>query len=374
MDEKSKMRVLMAAPYGGVPGGISRWTEHIINYYEQLPIRECEMEVFSISRSVFVNINSSLFFRITSAMKDYNRIIRQFKRKIRNSNYDIMHLVSSASISLLKDMYLLSYSKKQGVKTVIHFRFGRIPELSNLQNWEWKLLKKVIKLADRVVVIDKMSYETLLKQGFRNVVFLPNPVASTVIDIVSKNKPFLKRIPRTILFVGHVVKTKGVFELVEACKYLKDIHLKLIGHIEPSMRLALEKKIQGEDWLELCDEKPYEEVIKEMMSCDVFVLPTYTEGFPNVILESMACGCAMVTTTVGAIPEMLEEESGNCYGMMVEPQKTLQLKVAIEKMLADENLKERCRHNVERRVKERYNIASVWKQMINIWQETLCMS
>lgn len=371
MIKRNKINILMAAPYGGVSGGISRWTEHIITYYEQLSVKELEMDVFSISRSVFVDINSPLFFRVISAMKDYNRIIRQFKRKIRSSNYDIIHLVSSASISLLKDIYLLSYIKKKEIKTVVHFRFGRIPELISSQNWEWKLLQRVLKLADRVVVIDKMSYNALLKQGFKNIDFLPNPIASTVVDIVSENRLLLERVPRTILFVGHVVKTKGVFELIEACKQLKDIHLKLIGHIEPSMRLALEKNSQMGKWLEICNERPYEEVIKEMMCCDLFVLPTYTEGFPNVILESMACGCAIVTTKVGAIPEMLEEESGNCYGIMVEPQNSIQLKLAIEKMLTDETLKEKYRHNVAKIVNERYNISSVWKQMINIWIKTL---
>ena len=114
-----------------------------------------------------------------------------------------------------------------------------------------------------------------------------------------------------------------------------------------------------------------EKTINEMLSCDVFVLPTYTEGFPNVILESMACGCAIVTTPVGAIPEMLEEENGKRYGILVEPKKAQELKEGIEAMLNDETLKAECRKNVQQRVNERYNIDAVWRQMLNIWTETI---
>ena len=108
-----------------------------------------------------------------------------------------------------------------------------------------------------------------------------------------------------------------------------------------------------------------------MCQCDVFVLPTYTEGFPNVILESMACGCAIVATPVGAIPEMLEEENNNHYGVMVEPRNVEQLKAGIEKMLSDVDFKNECRANVQQRVIERYNIDSVWRQMTGIWKETI---
>lgn len=53
----------------------------------------------------------------------------------------------------------------------------------------------------------------------------------------------------------------------------------------------------------------------------------------------MACGCAIVTTPVGAIPEMLEEEDGKHYGIMVEPRNVEQLKRAIERMLSDLTLR-----------------------------------
>ena len=363
------MKVLLVSPYGGVPGGISRWTEHILKYYNQCGLQDCELDLVPMGRNKFVNINSPIIYRLWTALEDYSQILKNYRQTLSKKRYDVMHLTSSASLSLIKDLYIIRQAKRRGVKSVVHFRFGRIPELASKRNWEWKLLVKVVKAADQVVVIDKASYDTLCAGGFDNISLLPNPVAPHVVDIAAKNAN-IQRIPRSLLFVGHVVKTKGVFELLEACSKIENINLQVVGYITPEMQSQIEAQYKDAPWLTICGERPYDEVVKDMCKCDVFVLPTYTEGFPNVILESMACGCAIVTTSVGAIPEMLEDEDGKHYGIMVEPRNVEQLKAGIEKMLSDENFKNECRANVQQRVIERYNIDSVWRQMVEIWNKT----
>ena len=364
------MKILLASPYGGVPGGISRWTEHIIEYYKQNGLQDCELDLLPMGRNQFVNINSPIVYRLWTALKDYRLILKKYKQQLRQKRYDVVHLASSASLSLIKDLYIIRQAKRKKTKSIVHFHFGRIPELSQARNWEWKLLVKVVKAADQVVVIDKASYDTLRANGFDNISLLPNPVAPRVVEIAAENAN-VQRVPRSLLFVGHVVKTKGVFELLEACSKIENINLQVVGHITPEMQAQIETLYKDASWLTICGEKPYDEVVKEMCKCDVFVLPTYTEGFPNVILESMACGCAIVTTPVGAIPEMLEEENNNHYGVMVEPRNVEQLKAGIEKMLSDVDFKNECRANVQQRVIERYNIDSVWRQMTGIWKETI---
>ncbi len=364
------MKILLVSPYGGVPGGISRWTEHILKYYNQYGLQDCELDLAPMGRDRFVNINSPIIYRLWTALKDYRLILKRYRQQLRQKRYDVMHFTSSASLSLFKDLYIIRKAKQKNVKSIVHFHFGRIPELAQVQNWEWKLLLKVVKEADQVVVIDKASYDTLRANGFDNISFLPNPVAPRVVDIAKENVG-VKRTPRSILFVGHVVKTKGVFELLEACSKIENINLQLVGHITPDMQTQIETLYKDASWLTVCGERPYDEVVKEMCKCDVFVLPTYTEGFPNVILESMACSCAIVATPVGAIPEMLEEENDKHYGIMVEPRNIEQLRVGIEKMLSDEIFKNECRANVQQRVIERYNIDSVWRQMVDIWNKTI---
>ena len=364
------MRILLVSPYGGVPGGISRWTEHIVEYHKQRCLQECEIEVVPMGRDRFINVNSSIIYRLWTAVQDYSKILKNYRKKICRQHYDVMHLTSRASLSLFKDLYIIRQAKRRGVKSIVHFHFGRIPELLQARNWEWKLLAKVVKAADQAVVIDKTSYDTLRAKGFDNISFLPNPVAPRVVDIATENAG-VEKIPRSVLFVGHVVKTKGVFELLEACSKIENVNLQLVGCITPDMQTQISNQYKDAPWLSICGEKPYDEVVKEMCRCDVFVLPTYTEGFPNVILESMACGCAIVTTPVGAISEMLEEEGGKHYGIMVEPRNVGQLKEGIEKMLSDADFKNECRANAQQRVNERYNIDSVWRQMVGVWTETI---
>ena len=363
------MKILFAAPIG-LPVGIARWAEHIIVHYSEKS-RPCEMDVLSMTISRNGNIlKKGLCNRVKKGLIGYYKVSQQEKCLLQKKRYDVIHIASSASISLTKDLYMIRVAHKRGVKAIIHFHFGRIPELKQKNNWEWKLLCMVVKKADMIVVIDKLSYETLLKSGFTNVRLLPNPLAPIVSKIVDEGQ-LNNRNKREILFVGHGYRTKGIYELVDACREIPNIKVKMLGAISDTTRYDLLKYAHNAEWLEVVGEIPYEEVVKEMCKCDVFVLPTYTEGFPNVILESMACGCAIVTTPVGAIPEMLEEEDGKHYGIMVEPRNVEQLKEGIEKMLSDADFKNECRANVQQRVNKRYNIDSVWRQMVNIWRETV---
>lgn len=360
------MKILLASPYGGIPGGISRWTGHIVDYYNQHGKSDCDLNIFPMQRSVFVNINSSMLYRLRWAVKDYSKLISSFRKEITSNHYDILHLTSSASISLLKDFIMLRMAHKRGIRTIIHFRFGRIPELIEKNNWEWKFLKVVVKLADRVIVIDKTSYNALVNVGFNNVILLPNPVASAVLDVVASNSS-IKREKGVILFVGHVVKTKGIFELIEACKQIPNIKLRIVGYVEAEMRLEIEEASNNAKWVEVVGEEPYDEVIKEMLRCDIFVLPTYTEGFPNVILESMACGCAIIASSVGAIPEMLEDENGKKCGILVSPRNVMELCDAVKSLLNNDAIKTGFRLNATNQVNEKYNILSIWRQLCRIW-------
>lgn len=360
------MRVLLASPQGNISGGIARWTKHVLQYYSSLTQKDIELEWFDTARSVNICEGMSTVQRILLGIKDYAQTIKKLKKKVSSKKFDVLHLTTSASWGLIKDLFFIRIARRNGIKTAVHFRFGRTPELSVKRNWEWKLLCRVVSASDVAVFIDKASYSTMQNLGFRNVKLLPNPITPRVFELVEKIGDVAKH-NREVLFVGHCLKAKGVFELVQACKMIGNVKVKMVGSVSEDLRNELLQLAENAMQIEIVGEEPYGQIIKDMLQCDVFALPSYTEGFPNVILEAMACGCAIVATDVGAIPEMLEEEDGKMYGLIVKPKNTEQLKMAIEEMFNNQQLKQDCSTNARRRVEERYSMPQVWNQMTYIW-------
>ena len=359
-------RILFVAPFDGVSGGVLKWAENIYDYYKSIKNNDYQIIPFSIGRSRFVNINQSIFLRLYYALLDYVGIIKRFSTNLKKHKYDIIHIASSASISLIKDIIMAKIAQKYKSKIIIHFHFGRIPQLITQKNWEYKLLMVVVRNADAIIVIDKLSYDTLTAIGITNVWLLPNPLSNSLTNLISSYNGHVNIVPNKILFVGHVVKTKGVFELVKACAQIPNISLYLIGYVEPEIKTDLINLSNHAPWLNIIGEKPYEDIIRDMMSCDIFVLPTYTEGFPNVILESMACGCAIIASAVGAIPEMLTGPNNEKCGLLISPQNIDDIKNSIIKFIDNPKLKLEYRTNAKNYVK-RYSMPIIWKEMCSIW-------
>jgi glycosyltransferase involved in cell wall biosynthesis len=188
------------------------------------------------------------------------------------------------------------------------------------------------------------------------------------------DKPFL-RLPGRLIFVGHIIREKGVFELIEACLPIDEIkELILIGPCEESIKKELEKIAQRRNdnrWLIFTGEVEIDQVIELMQNAPILSLPSYTEGFPMVILEAMAMGCAIVSTNVGAIPEMLAINSKTPCGICVQPQNVAKLRDAISYLINHPNELEAFGRLAANRVLETYTIEKVYKQYREVWKRAL---
>jgi glycosyltransferase involved in cell wall biosynthesis len=369
--QKEKIKVLLCSPITKI-GGITSWTKCVLNFYNKNKNDvNVDLHHFYCLGGKQIYATTPLYIRCIEGIKNYYCLYKGFCKITNEQKFDVVHFATSASISLTKDIILLKTAQQQGIKTVIHFHFGRISELYSKRNWEQKLLHNVIKLADKAIVIDKISYDTLIKEGYTNVELLPNPLSPKVNEIIFNHQELVKE-DRKIVFVGHVVPTKGVFELVEVCKSIPDIKLKIIGYVSDDMKLKLIQLVgEKRDWLEIMGKQSFETTIKEMLSAGIFALPTYTEGSPNVIIESMACACPIIASAVGAIPEMLDIEGENNCGICTKPKSVEHLKIEINKMLEDRNFAISCGKNAQKRVNEQYSMSSIWKKLENIWQSSL---
>lgn len=369
------MKILFCTPYltdeRTVLSGIGVWANNILEFYKSIE-SDVDLVPLSFDRRYNVSGKSTTADRIFYGLRDYWRPIKSALSYMSKEKVDVLHLCSSAQLSLYKDLFLLKMAKRKGVKTAIHFHFGRIPELLKSNNKEAKMLKKVCNVADKVIVLDQRSYDALLSSGFGNVVCLPNPLSMDIIENVKRLEGSITRIENRVMYVGHIIQSKGITELVKACAKVDGIELHLIGTVTEEYLNVLQNfaRTRGDgSWLTYRGRMPHDKVIMELLSAGIFVLPSYTEGFPNVILESMACGCSIISTPVGAIPEMLQFGLKDMCGLMVEVKDVDYIKLQIEVFMSDSDLRDKCRRNSMRRVNELYAVPVVWNQLQSIWKK-----
>ena len=367
------MKVVLISPYSAsLVGGVVNWTKYIVDFYHVNVNRgDIEMILLNNDNAVGMYGRSGFLRSITTGLYNYIPICRRFRELVSKEHFDVVHISSSGRWGFLRDLFITKIAQYHNVRVIVHMHFGRIPQIIETHGGERLLLLHLINRIDRVVVMDMSSFRALSRNGFDNISYLPNPLSSEVTNLISNNIQ-LRRITNRIVFAGHIIESKGVFELVKACKEINDVQVDLFGYItDESIKYKLMELSGGASWLHILGNKTQEEVIQAMLSCSIFVLPSYSEGFPNVILESMACGCPIISTPVGAIPEMLDIEGAFPCGVCVPVKDSIALKEAIVSLLSNQNLAYQLGMRARKRVLEHYSMPEIWSQLVRIWLSVL---
>jgi teichuronic acid biosynthesis glycosyltransferase TuaC len=140
-------------------------------------------------------------------------------------------------------------------------------------------------------------------------------------------------------FAGNLLRAKGVFDLVQAAAALRDLRPLLIlagaGNDEAALRECARREGVETRFLGRIDQRG---IAQLYAASDIVTLPSFAEGMPNVICEAMLCGRAVVASTAGGIPEIIESER---TGLLVEPGNVAQLRDALRRVAQDEALRTR---------------------------------
>ncbi|GGB08828.1 glycosyltransferase [Agarivorans gilvus] len=118
-----------------------------------------------------------------------------------------------------------------------------------------------------------------------------------------------------LVFVGNIIKTKGVLELYQAFKFIHHkrplLTLEWVG--EGSLRKQLEEQAKQDGLgskVIFHGSLPLIKVADIVRHSLLLILPSYQEGLPNVLLEAFACGTPVVASAVGGIPEIVNDKTG----------------------------------------------------------------
>ena len=140
-----------------------------------------------------------------------------------------------------------------------------------------------------------------------------------------------------LVIVANVLKTKGIFELMEAFSQEQQRHagLRLLvvgdGGDAAVLRSMAEAR-QVADRVHFAGRRPRDEIQSWLSAGDIFVLPSWSEGLANAVIEAMACERPVVATRVGGIPEAVVD---GVTGILVERDDEDALRRAIDGLIRD---------------------------------------
>ncbi len=167
--------------------------------------------------------------------------------------------------------------------------------------------------------------------------------------------------------IGRVEKQKGFDVLIRALAEIEEGSLLLVG--DGSERSALEElartvgvadRVMWAGWSD--DARSF------LGSFKVFVLPSRFEGFPLALLEAMLARSAVVATDVGSVAEAIVDDE---TGLLVPPEDPTALAHAIERLLADGDLRRRLGDEGRRLVLDRYTAAHMTRAFESLYEEVL---
>ncbi len=223
-------------------------------------------------------------------------------------------------------------------------------------------LDKLVDAA-RLIVTETDYAERFLRERFSDSANRIHRIYNGL-DLTPFKRADFSSTPPLIVAVGRLIAKKGFLDLLRACRLLmergKSFRCEIIGEgpLEQELREQI-AQLDLEDYVELPGAKPQHEIREHLAAASAFVLPSVVDpdggmdNLPTVIMEAMAAGLPVVSTSIGGIPEMVIQ---NETGFLVPPDDVAALAGAIERLLDDISLARRFGEGGFQRAGELFSI------------------
>jgi glycosyltransferase involved in cell wall biosynthesis len=201
-------------------------------------------------------------------------------------------------------------------------------------------------------------------------------VVANGVDVeLFRPRPEIERRPHSVLAVMNSEdRNKGAHVLMEALRRLKEtgraFQLTLVDQHEERLRLvpALARQYDLAN-VRYTGPLSGEDLVREYNSAQVFVSPSLYEGFGLPAAEALACGAAVVATTAGAAPELIED---GVSGLLVPPGDAGALTAAIAGLLDDPLRCDRLGAAARQRIVERFTWAQAAERLDALYRDVIC--
>ena len=266
----------------------------------------------------------------------------------KNAKKALAELLEKEDIDIIHGHYLfpagaaaVEVGNGKGIKTYVTAHGSDMFEVYKKQPFMRSTIRKVLKSADVVFAVSNALRHEIIATGVNGIADKTKLSWNSVdIDKFSNkgNDSFKQEYnlldKPIVLFVGNLIKRKNVDSLLEAKKIANsDYYLVVVG--DGPLFKKLKKKVEDENIRDVIFTGSRDDVEIIIPSCDLLVLPSFSESFGLVLIEALACGKPVIGSNVGGITEIITDD----VGFLVDPNKIPSIARAIDNMVNDDDLR-----------------------------------
>jgi glycosyltransferase involved in cell wall biosynthesis len=299
----------------------------------------------------------NLFSRARGAL----RRITQFAVVLERERPAAAFLLAAGGLSFVEKVLLAGYSRARGVRSLFSVPSGHFMNQCR-RSKVFRLLSMALLRGPNVILCQGPAWVSF----FRDELAVPasrcrvleNWAASAELLSIADRRKARNTPPLTLLFIGSVARTKGVFDLLQAgARLAADASCPpfriVIAGSGPDLdaAVAAARSLGVESRVDFVGPVFGAAKLELFRSADIFVLPSYAEGLPNAMVEAMAAGLPVVVTNVGSVPDVLIEGEN---GLLIAPGDKDALQGALVRLLSSSELRSTLGRSAHRLAASRF--------------------
>lgn len=364
-------RVGLWAPAPPPVGGVTAWAQL---YLRAAPRHGIEATL--IDTSPREAMHEASLFRWKRAQVAA-ATLGQLAKLVAQRRIDVAHLTTTLFWATVREAAAVAACKAAGVPSVLHIHGSNqmIAWRQGLPRAKRQGLDAVLRASSAVMVLSRELEDYLRAELPRLRVYRTgNPVDIEAADAAARLGTVLpaRKCPVRVLFVGSLMPLKGVGQLCDAVREMPEVELVLVGGASQyqnaddgaQLQRSLELMRQTGRLTE-CGELAPEQIARAYPGMDIFCLPSWREGLPNVLLEAMAARLPCVVTPVGAIPEAV----GSDGALVVPVNDVAKLREALATLAGDADLRARLGARGRQIAEETFGVDVLMRRYCEIYQE-----